>query len=196
MPLRRYLAPLLPVLPRESPSDSAWAALRAGGTVCMVAVLTSLQAQELVALPLTPSSRGAVAAAATSTPFLLQTNSVLYGVASTISDVVLPLCTAAVAARVAYALLVQRQSAEDAGFQVGRLAAAAQGQVLTAACGPDARPCTMGDEVNEVVKMLAAGRLVLDALVLLAIATGVLPGKISAMRLLGMLWLLETISQL
>ncbi|GLI67340.1 hypothetical protein VaNZ11_011414 [Volvox africanus] len=200
MPLRRYLAPLLPVLPRESPSGSAWAALRAGGTVCMVAVLTSLQAQELVALPLTPSSRGAVIVAVMSSPLLLQTHSVLYGVASASSDVVLPLCTAAVAARAAYALLVQRQSAEVAGFQVGRFAAAAQGQALTATCGPDARPSTLGNEVNgavfKAVKMLAASRLVLDALVLFAIATGALPGKVSAMRLLGMLWLLETTSQL
>ncbi|GIL82840.1 hypothetical protein Vretifemale_11762 [Volvox reticuliferus] len=198
MPLRRYLAPLLPLVPRESPSDAVWPALRAGGTVCMVAVLTSLQAQELVVLPLTPSIRGAVAAAATSTPLLFQMHSMLYGVAAAISDAVLPMWTAAVSARAIYAWLVQQRSAEDAGLHRNGLAVAAQGQVLAAASGPDARPSTSGNEVNvaKIVKIVAAGRLVLDALVLLTIATGVLPGKISAMRLLGMLWLLQMTSQL
>ncbi|GLC41656.1 hypothetical protein PLESTM_001224900 [Pleodorina starrii] len=208
MPLRPYLAPLLPLLPRGRPSPATLAALRAGGAVCMVVVLTALQAQELTAPPLVPSVRGAAAAAALSSPLLLQTQALIYGAAAVAADAVLPACTAVVAAGTIRQLLRQRHARKEG---VLRSTAAANGTADMDSAGASARstgpdgaaglPAAAattgrGSAVFGAVKALAAGRLLLDLMLLLAVAAGALPGKISAVRLLGMLWLLQTAAQL
>ncbi|EFJ41246.1 hypothetical protein VOLCADRAFT_98767 [Volvox carteri f. nagariensis] len=190
MPLRRFLAPLVPVLPRERPSGAVSAALRVGGAACMVAVLTALQTRQLAAPPLVPSIRSAVAAAATSSPLLLQTQAVLYGVTASVSDALLPACTAVFAGIAIYALL-QRQYAGEAGLkqQLHVRETGAEVLPITSANAPSGQAAGSTDATAAVdrrlaafgaVRALAACRLVLDALLLVAVAMGVLPGKISA----------------
>ncbi|KAG2434911.1 hypothetical protein HYH02_012109 [Chlamydomonas schloesseri] len=199
LPLRPYLAPLLPALPRGRPSAATMAAVRAGGVACMVAVLTGLQAAEVTTPELGRSVRSAAAAAAAGAPLLAQAQACLYGVFAVAADVAVPAATAMVAARAAGAL--RRcggggcsSSPQGATGSVHGVEGESRGKKGEEAEAADSERLLLPGELVGV-RWLGAGRLAMDVLLLAAVAGGSLSAHLSAVRLLGMLWLFQTARQ-
>eukprot|EP00198_Chlamydomonas_reinhardtii_P010756 XP_001700093.1 predicted protein [Chlamydomonas reinhardtii] len=178
LPLRPYLAPLLPLLPRGPPSPATMAALRAGGVACMVAALTGLQAAEVTTPELGRSVRSAAAAAAAGVPLPAQMQACLYGAFAVAADVLVAAAAAIVAARAAAALW-------QGGAAGSRSGTASAPGVVQGSRGVKAEVEVVAAESVQLPRVLTgarwlgAGRLVLDVLLLAAVACGGLSAHVS-----------------